>query len=269
MSGEREAMLDIKQVGVMCAPDAAGKPIDRLRELFGAKSIEVSVLDAEKPKAAPDLVVSLGGDGTVLRALGAYPHVPLLPINFGTIGFLTSGDREELDSLIARLLDGDYFIEERIILHAEIDGQKREVINEVVVKGSAKMVSVDVFVDDALIHTIRGDGAIVGTPTGSTSYLMSTGSAIVAPRVQCIILNGINEHRFASRTLILPDTSVVKLRVDESTRETDVFVSYDGSDKIPIQIGDEVTIRRAAEPWRLVFFDSHVFYQNLKNRLDW
>jgi NAD+ kinase len=262
-------MLEIKQVGVMCAAGAVGEPIERLRKIFAGKNINLSVLTGEKLTPPPDLVVSLGGDGTVLQALGAYPHVPLLPVNFGTTGFLTSGDRGELESLIARLLKGDYFIEERIILLAEIDGEQREVINEVVVKGSSKMVSVDVFVDDALIHTIRGDGAIVGTPTGSTSYLMSTGSAIVAPRVQCIILNGINEHRFASRTLILPDTSVVRLRVDESTRETDVFVSHDGSEKIPIQIGDHVTIRRAAQPWRLVFFDTHVFYRNLKNRLDW
>jgi len=262
-------MLDIKHVGVMFGPDAAGEPIGKLKKLFARKSIELSALGEEKQDPPPDLILTLGGDGTVLRTLSAYPHVPVLPVNFGTVGFLTSGDREELDALIERLLDDDYFIEERIILLVEFNGQRKEVINEVVVKGSAKMVSVDVFVDDALIHTIRGDGAIVGTPTGSTSYLMSTGSAIVAPRVQCIILNGINEHRFASRTLILPDTSVVKLRVDESTRETDMFVSHDGSDKLPIAIGDEVTIRRATEPWRLISFDTHIFYRNLKSRLDW
>jgi NAD+ kinase len=262
-------MLELKRVGLICRDERAEALIENLRQILARASIELGELGDERVEPPPDLVIALGGDGTVLRALALYPHTPTLPINFGHVGFLTAGGEEEAEKLIFRLLANDYLIEERVLLISEFQGRRREVVNEVVVKGTTKMVSVELHVDGELIHTIRGDGAIVGTPTGSTSYLLSTRGPIVAPRVQCIVVNGINEHRFASRSLVLPDTSRIRLRIEESSRDTEMFLSHDGRDKIPIRNGDQVDIRRAAEPARLIFFDSHAFFRNLKSRLDW
>lgn len=263
------AMLDIKRVGVVSRDEGTKSLIGALRKIFARASIELDILDEGRPRQPPDLLIALGGDGTVLRALEMFPHTPTLPINFGDKGFLTAGGKEDAEKMIFRLLANDYFIEERIMLLSEFGGRSHEVVNEVVVKGTTKMISVELHVDDALIHTIRGDGAIVGTPTGSTSYLLSTGASIVAPQVQCIIVNGINEFRFASRSLILPASSTIRLRIHESTRETEIYVSHDGRDRCPIGLGEEVFIRRADRPAKLIYFDRHAFFQNLKSRLDW
>jgi len=271
MSPERSRRkpLDIRNVGVFFRDGLTTTLVDRMHHIFGRANIELRVLGNEREDPAPDLVISLGGDGTVLHAVALYPEVPILPINFGHTGFLTAGNEEDAEKLIFRLLANEYFIDERIRLISEFHGKSHEVINEVVVKGTTRLISVELYVDDALIHTIRGDGAIIGTPTGSTSYLLATGSSIVAPEVQCIIVNGINEYRFASRSLILPPDSHIRLRLNEYTRETEIFVSHDGRDKLMAEVGDEIFIRKAEEPARLIFFERHSFFRNLKSRLDW
>jgi len=261
--------LDIRDVGVFYRDGLTTTLVDRMRAIFKRAGIELRVLGPERQERAPDVVISLGGDGTVLHAVALYPESPILPINFGTIGFLTAGEEEDAEQLIHRLLSNDYYIEERLRLISEFRGKAYEVINEVIVKGTTRLISVEVHVDGDLIHTIRGDGAIVGTPTGSTSYLMATGSSIVAPEVQCIIVNGVNEYRFASRSLILSPDSRLRLRIGENTREQEIFVSHDGRDKLMAEVGDEIFVRRAAEPARLIFFERHSFFRNLKSRLDW
>ncbi|MCX7012926.1 MAG: NAD(+)/NADH kinase [Candidatus Sumerlaeota bacterium] len=262
-------MLALKRVGVLCRDAKAAATFEAHRDLFRQAGVRVVRLGEKRVSPVPDVVLALGGDGTLLKALEMYPHTPTLSINFGAIGFLAAGGEEETETFFRRLLAGDYLVEERILLVSRFKALRREFVNEVVVKGTTHMISVDLIVDDDLIHTIRGDGVIVGTPTGSTSYLLSTGSPIVAPQVSCILVNGINEHRFASRPLVLPDTARVRLRVNEATRESDLFVAHDGRDKIPIRVGDEISISKAAKPSRLIFFDRHAFFRNLKSRLDW
>lgn len=261
--------LEITNVGVFTRDELAAGLVERMRSIFTRANIQLRVLGQEREEPAPDVIVSLGGDGTVLHALALYPEVPMLPINFGHTGFLTAGNEDEAEKIIFRLLANEYYIDERIRLISEFHGKTHEVINEVVVKGTTRLISVEVYVDGALIHTIRGDGTIVGTPTGSTSYLLATGSSIVAPEVPCIIVNGINEYRFASRSLILPADSHVRLRITENTREPEIFVSHDGRDKLMAEIGDEIFVRKAEEPARLIFFEPHAFFRNLKSRLDW
>ncbi len=262
--------LNIKQVGVFFRNGLATEFVDRLHGIFNAAGVELRVLPNDsRAEPVPDLIISLGGDGTVLHALSLYPECPVLPINFGHTGFLTAGNEEEAEKLIYRLLAGEYFVDERLRLICDYKGQEYGIVNEVVVKGTTRLISIEITVDGLPIHTMRADGAIVGTPTGSTSYLLATGSAIVSPRVPCIIINGINEYRFASRSLIMPADSIVQLRINENTRENEIFISHDGRDKIMAQVGDEITVRRAENPARLIFFDRHYFFHNLKSRLDW
>ena len=270
MNAQRPKLLTINQVGVFFRNGFQPSFVDRMKAIFDRAGIALRVLSgSQREQVAPDLIVALGGDGTVLHALAFYPDVPCLPINFGRIGFLSAGNEDEAETLILKLLDGEYFIDERLRLVSEFHGQSHNVINEVIIKGTTRMISVEVFVDGERIHTIRGDGAIVGTPTGSTSYLMTTGSSIVAPRVSCLILNGINEYRFASRSLILPADVSIRLHIDEDTREKEIFVSHDGRDKLMAEPGEEIFVKAADEPARLIFFDRHAFFHNLKSRLDW
>jgi len=267
-------------MAVVVRDTSALEAAERLRRVLEKTRIETRILPVNPdvpPEAGkvfggewtPDVVIAMGGDGTVLRALCLFHTIPVLAVNFGTLGFLTAGDDKDLSQMIFRLLEGDYFIEERIILSSELHGRSTDVINEVVLKGTTRMISVEIHVDDVLVHTIRGDGVIVGTPTGSTSYLMSTGASIVMPTVDVMILSGINEYRFSSRSLVVDGGSTVRLRVMPETREHEIFASHDGQDKTPLAIGDQITVRRAEKKARLIFFDRHAFFKNLKVRLDW
>lgn len=260
--------LNLRRVGLLMKEDVETIPVGRVERQFAEAGIEMVILN-DAARGDLDLVLVLGGDGTVLHALSRYPTVPTVAVNYGTVGFLTAGDSEDLEQAVSRLIAGDYFIEDRLLLRSRFQGESYLVVNELVVKGTTKMISVDVIVDDIFIHTVRGDGVIVGTPTGSTSYLMSTGSSIVMPTVDCFILAGINEYRFSSRSLILDARSRVRLRISESTRETDIFVAHDGRDKHSIRSGDEVEIYRCRDRMRMVFFERGYFFRNLKNRLDW
>ncbi len=221
------------------------------------------------PEGRFDLLLAVGGDGTVLRAFHTQPSAPVLGINSGTLGFLTAGEEKEAGAIIEALFAGELFIEERLVIESLFEGGSYLVVNEAVVKGATRMVHVDVSIDGAFIHTYRGDGVIVGTPTGSTSFLMSTGSPIVMPRVDCLVLNGINEHRFSARSIVLRGSSVVQLRVNPATRDHEVFLSHDGRDRISLRPGSEITLRRADRPVRILFLDEQYFFRNLKSRLRW
>lgn len=243
------------------APRAAAPP---------AASPAASVASSAPPDGwRPDVVLALGGDGTVLRALDRFPDSPVLAINFGTVGFLTSGDRGDLDRLLFRLLSGDYFLDERMMLRSTFAGRDHDVVNEVMLKGTTHLVTVDVVIDGHLVHTVRGDGVVLGTPTGSTAYLLSTGSPIVMPSVECFILAGINEHSFSSRPLVIDPCSEVRLRVHEATGRREMFVSHDGRDRHVARVGDEVVVVRSTKKAKLIFFEREAFFTNLRARLNW
>ena len=179
-------------------------PVAEVRDLFDPHGIEVCFIEGDEHPGDLDLVVALGGDGTVLRAFARFPQRPVLAINFGTVGFLTAGDRKDLARIVQLLVDGQYFVSERLVLSCRHPCGESLVFNEVTLRAHHKMLSTDVFVDDAKIRTIRGDGVVVGTPTGSTGLLLSMGAPLVMPEVRCMLLDGINEYNFTSRTLILP-----------------------------------------------------------------
>lgn len=264
-------MLELNTIGIVLHDPAQEYPLGHLQDFFGQSGKKVVPLwrDSQPPPGKIDLILALGGDGTVLHALGRFPQVPVLAVNFGSLGFLTAGEHHDLDRLLERLLQGEYFIETRLVLRGTFGQISHEIINEVVVRGVTKMVSVDVCVDGRFVHTVRGDGVIVGTPTGSTSYLMSTGASIVSPLVDCMILSGINEHRFASRSVILPPASIIQLTINPATREEEPFVVFDGREKYALKAGDTVAVTCSPVRAQLVFFEEGYFLKNLKSRLDW
>ncbi len=265
--GNLRAMLDLKRIGLFTRDAEQDYRVESMTRLFARAGIEL-VHNAVRPDPELDLVMSLGGDGTVLRALRTHPGVPVLAVNFGNVGFLTQCDREDLDRVLVRLLADDYHVEERLTLQVEHDDVTSACINEVVIKGATHMVSVRISVNGRVVHTPRGDGVIVGTPTGSSAYLLSTGAPLVTPDVDCIVLKPLNEYSFSSRSIILPGSAEVQLDI-EAGREDDVGLIIDGGNRIRVDAGDRVVVRRAAMPARLVYFESDYFFRNLRERLRW
>jgi NAD+ kinase len=261
-------MLDLKRVGLFVRDDEQDYPAASMAKLFNKVGVDFVSDASQAEPGSLDLVLALGGDGTVLRALVAHPDTPVLAVNYGNVGFLTQSDRDQLDKVLVRLLSDEYFIEDRLTLEIRYGDQVYRSINEVVLRGASHMIEVQVHIDGRLIHTPRGDGVIVGTPTGSTAYLLSTGAPIVVPDVDCIVLNPLNEYSFSSRSIILPGSSHIRLTVD-ACRESDVGIAIDGDTRIPLSDGDSIEIVRSQKPARLVCFESDYFFRNLKERLRW
>lgn len=262
--------MGLRKVGILPRDEAQTRAVQEAQVLFEQRQIGVCLLSAAGGAPADlDMVVAMGGDGTVLKALELFPRCPVLAINLGTVGFLTAGDRRDLAQLIPLLLEGRYLVSERLVLQCRYPGGEVRAINEVIARTSNRMVFTDVFVNDAKIRTIQGDGVVVGTPTGSTAHLLAFGAPIVMPDVRCMILDGINEYNFTSRSLILTPESRIRLYISPQTRDPYVYLTVDGRQLGPISPGQEVHICQSAVSARLVYFHPDYFFHNLSSKLSW
>lgn len=224
-----------------------------------------------------DLVVTLGGDGTLLRGarLVAADGVPVLGINLGHLGFLTSAPREEIESALERWREGDYELDERLALavHAEdADGAAGRVhlaLNDAVLHkgGAARVIRLSVSAWRDTVGSYSADGIILATPTGSTAYSLSAGGPIVSPSVDCIIATPICPHTLGVRPLILPADETITVEVLSPTEE--LILTIDGQEHERLIPGQKVVARRAPEPVRLVRFAGQTFFQTLRRKLKW
>ncbi|HCV23432.1 MAG TPA: NAD(+)/NADH kinase [Candidatus Latescibacteria bacterium] len=262
-------MIDLRRVGVLVRDDDQDFPLEEVGNLFARHGIELVALGDPSIPADLDLVVAMGGDGTVLRSLDLCPESPVLAINYGTVGFLTAGDRTELDQILSRLVAGDYLVSERLVLQCRYPAGQLRAVNEVMVRTSNRLVFVDVYVDGTKIRTICADGVVVGTPTGSTGFLLSAGAPIVMPEVRCLVLDGINEYNFTSRSLILTPESKIRLVITPETKEPSVLLTSDGRPMGDLTPGDELHIEQAETRARLIYFEKSYFYHNLTSKLSW
>lgn len=232
-----------------------------------------------RPEDLPgvDLLITLGGDGTLLRAarLVAPYGVPVLGINLGHLGFLTSlGPKEIVDGLAA-VSAGDIVHDERMVLevHAEAaDGTSRGsslALNDAVLHrgGVARMIRLAVHAHGEEVGTYSADGIIFSTPTGSTAYSLSAGGPIVAPVVDCIIATPICPHTLAVRPLILPAAETIRVEVLTPTEE--LILTIDGQESASLTPGDRMVVSRAPEPLRLVRFPGQTFFSTLRRKLRW
>lgn len=266
-----QVMQHLKRIGVFTrnGDGDVDYRLGSMSRLFARAGIE-TVLLADVLEPGPlDLIIALGGDGTVLRALATYPGIPVLAVNFGSLGFLTASDRNDLDQVLVRLLSDDDLVEERLTLEVLFNNHAHRCVNELVIKGPTQMIDVAITINGQRIHTARGDGVIVGTPTGSTGYLLSTGAPIVSPDMDCIILKPLNEYSFSSRSIMLPGSARVQLQILEQTRARDIIMVIDGGPAEAVEPGDVFEIRRSDVPARLVYFEQDYFFRNLKSRLRW
>lgn len=223
------------------------------------------------------LALSLGGDGTLLRTArfldGA--AVPILGVNLGRLGFLTSCSASDLSSALAAAIAGDYDVDERMALRGEAthaDGRPTEewqALNDIVMHkgGFARMLSVRVTVDREVLGEYNCDGIVVASPTGSTAYSLSAGGPLVTPSLDSLILTPISAHALAIRPIVLPPAVTVKLESVDGPEE--VLITVDGQAGTRLASGDTLTVRRAPRPVRIVRFPGNSFFDRLRVKLGW
>ena len=227
-----------------------------------------------------DCLITLGGDGTLLRGARLLngSNTPILGLNLGRVGFLTSAAPETLDWALDSLVRHAYAIEPRLALQSSITGKGGKggarvepiVLNDVVVHkgGIARVVRLKVSVDGDEVAQYSADGIIVCTPTGSTAYSMSAGGPIVVPGVDAIVVTAICPHTLAVRPLVLPATAAVTIQPIPPWTE-EVLVSFDGQVGTPIQPGERLEVRRAERPVLLIRMGPESFFKRLRRKLHW
>jgi len=223
-----------------------------------------------------DLVIVLGGDGTLLSAARAIGQreIPLLPVNLGGLGFLTAITKEEVFPELERALRGEHRVAKRKLLNAELVRGGRVVaaydaLNDVVLTKSeiARMIDLQVYVDEQFVADYKADGLIVCTPTGSTAYSLSAGGPIIFPSVPAICLTPICPHMLTNRPVLVPETSVV--RVVSRAPNDNVFLSIDGQIGNPVEEGDIVMCRSSQFSLHLIRPPRAMFFDVLRQKLKW
>ena len=282
----------MKKIGIFIkdqeeAIDKAGKLETWLKskgiEVFTKQNVPAPITSKEClveniPRAPSDLscVVVLGGDGTFLSAIRWIQDtgVPILGMNLGAFGFLTESSANRLFPIMEDIISGNFTTEERILLSAKVlrDGEAvtcQTVLNDVVInkEALARIAHIKTSIDDYYLTTFKADGLIVATPTGSTAYSLSAGGPIVHPSLKTIILTPICPFTLTNRPLILPDTVIVKIELDE--RDSNVFLTFDGQVGLEVTHEDSIVIQKASHTIRMLRPSGLRYLDVLKAKLRW
>ncbi len=212
-----------------------------------------------------DVMLAIGGDGTILRAL-QLNDAKVLGVNSGSLGFLAEVYDTEVEPLLERVVKGDYRVEERLRLKVEVDGQRLfDCTNELVVHTAhiAKIRHFEIRVDDALVERVRADGIILATPTGSTSYSMSSGGPIVDPRLDAVIATAIAPFKPASRPHVFPASSRVRVKL---LKPKECLLVMDGQHESHVKGTEEVVVTGSEKRARFIRFRDD-FYRRIEEKL--
>jgi NAD+ kinase len=281
----------IKKIGIFCKPkapsasDILGKLIPWLRKknylIFLDTSTaaiigETSTHDKRSVSEQADLLVALGGDGTLLGvARAAHPYnVPILAVNLGSLGFLAAISIEELYPTLENILAGKFEIENRMLLNACVwrNGDKVEnhnVLNDIVINKSvvARVINLQVFVNDQYMTSYRADGLIIATPTGSTAYSLSAGGPIIHPSMHTLVLSPICPLMLTNRSILIPDQSVIQVKL--SGKYDDVRITLDGQEGYDMKAEDILEIKKTKTTLQLIRGPNKNYYQILRDKLHW
>ncbi|MEK6756986.1 MAG: NAD(+)/NADH kinase [Bacteroidota bacterium] len=234
---------------------------------------KLKTVPESKLAKACDMLISLGGDGTILRMarIVAQSGTPILGINLGKLGFLAEVSLEDLDTCLAEILKGDYVVEERMMLQASISKSARSYIalNDIVVDkyGTSRVLDFETFVDGEYLATFTADGVILSTPTGSTAYALANGGPIVTPQNRSITISPICPHTLTARPVIVPDDSVIRIKVASAPHK--VHLTADGQDEIILKPPTELKVKKAPFTARLVKRRNTSYYDLLRKKLNW
>ena len=228
----------------------------------------------ETLKNKADFLFSIGGDGTLLKAVTYVREsdIPILGINTGRLGFISSISADQIDDAVTDILKGNYTINERTLLELITDKKlfkdKNFALNEVAVskKDTSSMIRIDAFVDDEFLNTYWADGLVVSTPTGSTGYSLSCGGPIIMPGTNNIIITPNAPHNLNVRPIVIDDNSVIKLKVED--RDQLALVSLDSRSRA-FGAETELTIKKAAFKTKLVQPQNNSFTKTIRHKLMW
>lgn len=276
----------IRSVGIVVKPDHAearatavelsawltGRGIAEVRDPISAGDVR----PVNRQTLDVDLVVVLGGDGTMISTarLVGDKDVLVLGINYGSLGYLTDFRIEEMFTAIDAILAGQYEIDRRVMLDAEHwrEDQKLavgRVLNDVVINKAAlaRIIEIDVRLNDLFVNSFRADGLIVSTPTGSTAYNLSAGGPIVYPSMNAVVLTPICPFTLTNRPIVVPDHAAISLTLDNENEG--VVLSLDGQTGYPMRAGDRVLIRKSATTFNLVQPANRNYFDVLRDKLKW
>lgn len=226
--------------------------------------------------AKADLIISLGGDGTLLNIapLVERPEVPILGVNMGSLGFITEVAVDELEAILTKTLDGDYEVERRMTLEIRVIGKKRRtrkfrVLNDAVItKGArSRIIDLETYIGDDYLCTYRADGLIISTPTGSTAYSLAAAGPILEPTLGAIVLAPICPHTLTNRPIVVPSNAAIRVTL-RSFGDTVILIP-DGQPGVRLNNGDQVEARDYGMPVSLVKIPSRSYYEILREKLKW
>ena len=262
--------LSEREIEVVGGPDIER---ERVEHQTGCAVKEVPT---EKLAAAVDLILVLGGDGTMIATARMIEdlEVPVLGVNYGGLGYLTEFRIEELYSALGSILDGNYRLDKRVMLRTlhqrgdEVVNRNR-VLNDVVINKSAlaRIIEIDVYLNDQFVNSFRADGLIVSTPTGSTAYNLSAGGPVIFPSMNAIVITPICPFTLSNRPIVVPDDAVIELRL--KTDQEDVALTLDGQVGFPLKIGDRVVIQKSRTTFNLIQPSNRNYFDVLRDKLRW
>ena len=279
------------RVGIVAKPhdEEMGDELRRLMNLIEGHGASVT-LDKEAARliegtgvargelaTASDLLIVLGGDGTLLSIASdaARAEVPVFGVNYGGLGFMTATPRDELESATDAVLRGDYSVSVRQLLRATVDGPQRseplarDVLNDAVINkiDLARVVELKATVDGEMVSSFVADGLIVCTTTGSTAYSLAAGGPIVMPEVDAIVLTPISPHTLSNRPLVLPGGARVEIEL--VSRDLRVILTLDGQEGILLNPDDRVSVQRSPHSLLLVRPGERSYFDVLRTKLRW
>ena len=290
-------MSSIKRIGIVLKPHQpqALKTICELTLWLGQRGIElaggpeiereriehetgcaVSQVESEKLASAVDLVLVLGGDGTMIgtaRLLGD-EEVPVLGVNYGGLGYLTEFRIEELYSALEMILADNYRLDKRVMLSVDLcrDDEvitRNRVLNDVVINKSAlaRIIEIEAYLNQQFVSSFRADGLIVSTPTGSTAYNLSAGGPVIFPSMNAVVITPICPFTLSNRPLVVPDSAVIELLM--KTDQDDVTLTLDGQVGFPLTVNDRVVIRKSRTTFNLIQPSNRNYFDVLRDKLRW
>lgn len=276
------------RVAIVSHPEKTEAPatITRVRAALAGQGFEVVLEEAsaklvgedgeESFWAGADLVISLGGDGTLLNTVHRMGgcSVPVAGVNIGTLGFLTTCTIDEIEEFAGVLKREEYLAHERVVLKVRMEEENRGeheflALNEVVLmRGrTGRLISLEARVNGELLNHYRADGLIVATPTGSTAYSLAAGGPLIAPQAGAFVITPVCPHSLSNRSLVLGDDSVIEMVVDGNSDA--VFFTVDGRDVLRLREQSVVRVEKGEAPLKLLRMPNHSYYETLRTKLNW
>jgi NAD+ kinase len=230
-------------------------------------------LELDELIANSDMIISLGGDGTILSTarLVGNRQIPILGVNLGKLGFLAEVSPNEAFEFIKRICKGDYRIEDRMVLEAKVTGWEETYfgLNDIVIDkaGSTRVVDIETYINDEYLITYTADGLIISTPTGSTAYSLAAGGPIVVPSSAVITLAPICPHTLTARPIVIPDDSIIKVKIEFYDKE--ILLTADGQIEFKLKPPVEILVKKANYKVKLVKRPEVSYFDLLRSKLMW